>query len=50
MSDSNGPGVVDGHTSSSPYSYTPNAAANIVFVVIFAYCPRLASIPDFAVS
>jgi hypothetical protein len=31
------PGVVNGHTHSSPYVYTPSAPANIAFLVIFAY-------------
>jgi len=35
------PGVIDGHTRHSPYSYTPSAGANIAFLVIFAYHPFL---------
>ena len=31
------PGVINGHTAGSPYSYTPSAPANIAFLVIFAY-------------
>ena len=29
--------IINGHLSSSPYVYTPSAAANITFVVVFAY-------------
>ena len=35
------PGVVNGHTLTSPYVYTPSAGANIAFLVIFAYYPVL---------
>ena len=30
-------GVVNGHTHSSPYGYTPSAAANITFLVTLTY-------------
>jgi hypothetical protein len=30
-------GIVDGHTHFSPYGYTPSAAANITFLVIFRW-------------
>src|SRR5271170_179277 len=38
------PGVVDGHTRTSPYDYTPSAAANIAFLATFSYFPLL---PEF---
>lgn len=30
-------GVIDGHTHSSPYGYTPSAVDNIAFLSTFAY-------------
>ena len=30
-------GLVNGHTHSSPYGYTPSAAANITFLATFAF-------------
>jgi hypothetical protein len=37
-------GVVNGHTHSSPYGYTPSAPLNITFLATFAFAPLLLSL------
>jgi len=33
------PAIINGHLTSNPYVYTPSAAVNIAFVVVFGYHP-----------